>query len=316
MDPRLVRIAAISVERLRADMRRSAPFLADGLFRWLEELFAGSPLADRFLDLAAFPIVPLPWWVEESFGTPDEERQEALAVSSMAGYLFIRLIDNVMDGDAPGDPRLLPALAFLSTEFARPYQAWFPPGHPFWADFDQAWVGTADLTARDSHLREVDRETFLSISAQKTGAARIPAAALCHLHSRLEMLSVWGDFVAVYGRFHQFDNDVRSWSRDLETGSATWLLSEAARRKSLGESIPDWLLREGFAWAVTILEGFLADLMRLTQQLRSPGLTSFLQTRQEMVEEMMAAVRDGAAEAKKLSELIAIHRSRQDGTAG
>lgn len=315
-DSRLTPIAEISALRLHREMEELAPFLAARLSAWIEEMFGMTPLADRFLHLSAFPILSLPWWVEESFSSPDQERQEALALSSMAGYLFIRLIDNVMDGDGPGDRRLLPVLAPLSTIFVRPYQEWFPPTHPFWPYFHRVWAGTADFTARDAHLAEIDLETFHRISAQKTGAAKIPAAAVCHLHDRLDRLHVWEAFIETFGRFHQLYNDLNSWCRDVRTGTATFLLSEAGRRRRSDEQVADWLLRDGLDWAMTTLRGSITELLRLAPLLESPGLTVYVDARREAFERDVAIMRRGAAEVEKLGKLIGVVESRRRGTRG
>lgn len=316
MESALVRIAERSSGRLLSEMERSAPFLAGRMFLWLEEMFGGASLAERFLHPAAFPILHLPWWVEESFSKPDEKRQEALGTSSMAGYLFIRLIDNIMDGDGPGDPRLLPALAFLSTVFTRPYREWFPSGHPFWSHCDRAWVGTADLTARDADLAHIDLEAFETVSARKTGSATIPVAAMCHVHGRVDRLGEWEAFVETFGRFHQLSNDLHSWRRDTERGATTWVLSEAARHRKTGESVAEWLLREGLDRSLGALRRWMVDLEEMSVSLGSPGVRAYVAMRGEMLEDQTAAVRRGVVEAEKLASLLAAHTGRLKGSAG
>ena len=294
-------MATWAERRLRAELEDLAPFMAEQVSAWIEELFGGASLCEAFTRPSAFPILPLPGWVEESFDAADESRQAELAYSSMGGYLYIRLIDNLMDADAPGDPRLLPALNFLSTVFTRPYQAWFPRSHPFWAHFERIWIGTAEVTMQDARLAEVDLDLFRTVSARKTGAAKIPVAAICHLHDRLDHLAWWEEFVEAFGVWHQFQNDLQSWQRDLATGASTYVLSEARRRRVQGEPVAGWLIREGLGWAMDILQDWMTDLMELSGPLGSPGLGAYLTLRQEMLDVQTKAVRSGAEAVRRLT---------------
>jgi hypothetical protein len=300
-DPTLFRMATWAERRLHAELEDLAPFMAEQVSAWIEELFGGASLGEAFTRPSAFPILPLPRWVEESFDAPDERRQAELAYSSMGGYLYIRLIDNLMDADAPGDPRLLPALNFLSTVFTRPYQEWFARSDPFWDHFERIWIGTAEVTMQDARLAEVDLDLFRTVSARKTGAAKIPVTAICHLHDRLEHLPRWEEFVDAFGVWHQFQNDLQSWQRDLAAGATTYLLSEARRRRVPGEPVAGWLIREGLGWAMDILQDWMTDLMELSGPLGSPGLGAYLTLRQEMLAVQTKAVRSGAEAVRRLT---------------
>jgi hypothetical protein len=303
-DPPLFRMATWAERRLRAELERLAPFMAERVSDWIEKLFGGASLSEVFTRPSAFPILAMPGWLEESLGTSDKRRQAELAYSSMGGYLYIRLIDNLMDADAPGDPRLLPALNFLSTVFTRPYQEWFPRSHPFWDHFERIWIGTAELTMQDARLAEVDLHLFRTVSARKTGAAKIPVTAICHFHDRLDHLAWWEEFVEAFGVWHQFQNDLQSWQRDLAAGATTYLLSEARRRRVPGEPVAGWLVREGLDWAMDILQDWMADLTELTEPLGSPGLAAYLALRQEMLDDQMKAVRSGAESVRRLTAAV------------
>ncbi len=194
--------------RLWAEMESLAPSSTLRVRAWISRLYGEAPLAELFTRPSAFPVLPLPWWVEESVAEPNQKGQDELALSSMAGYLYIRLIDNVMDADAPADRRLLPMLGFFSTLYTRPYQVWFLRPHPFWDHFDRIWVGTADRTIQDAELSRVDQATFLTVSGRKTDAAKIPVVAALRLHDRLDRLDPWESFVEGFGRWHQLLNDL------------------------------------------------------------------------------------------------------------
>lgn len=304
LDQALYQTTTWAERRLRAELEELAPFMAGRLSDWIEDLFGGASLSQAFSRPSAFPVLPLPWWVEESFAAPDQHRQAELAYSSIGGYLHIRLIDNIMDADAPGDPRLLPALNFLSTVFTRPYQEWFPRSHPFWDHFERIWIGTAEVTMQDARLAEVDLDLFRTISARKTNAAKIPVAAICHLHDRLDRLGSWEEFVEAFGAWHQFQNDLQSWRRDLATGATTYLLCEARRRRLPGEPVAGWLIREGLDWAMDILQDWMTDLMKLIGPLGSPGLGAYLTHRQEMLYVQTKAVRSGAEAVRRLTAAL------------
>jgi hypothetical protein len=303
-DPWLIRAARVAERRFRSELERSAPFMAPRVAIWLDEMFDGASLGQAFSRRSAFPVLALPWWVEDAFATPDAPRQRTLASSSMAGYLHIRLIDNVMDADRPGDRRLLPALTYLSTAFVRPYRTWFPRTHPFWDDFERFWVGAADVTMQDAHLTTVDIETFSRISARKTIAAMIPVAAICYLHHRADRIHAWEGLLTSFGRWHQLLNDLRSWARDLESGASTYLLSEAERRRRPDEPVAVWLLRDGVGWTLALLEEWMTELMAEARNLDSPRLSAYLADRHHTTTEGAEAAQAGTATALQLVEAV------------
>lgn len=290
--------------RLWAEMESLAPSGAPKVRAWVSRLYGEAPLAELFTRPSAFPVLPLPWWVEESVAEPNQERQEELALSSMAGYLYIRLIDNIIDADAPADRRLLPMLGFFSTLFTRPYQVWFIRPHPFWDHFDRIWVGAADYTIQDAGLSRVDQATFRAVSGRKTDAAKIPVGAVLHLHGLLDRMDPWESFVEGFGRWHQLLNDLHSWRRDLESGAVTYLLTVASERRRPDESAGEWLLRDGLAWAFHTLSAWMEELCDSAEGLGSPGLQTYLDRRKEMLQAQASAAREGAAEGLKLARVM------------
>ena len=132
-------IAAGSVADLFAGFE-SAPHTSQRLRSWLASLFGPVAPDKVFTRADTFPLLLLPWWLESSVRQPDLSLQRELATSSISGYLYIRLIDNLMDGDAPADVGLLPALSLLHTRFAKPFGKWFGHSHPFWAEFHGIWL--------------------------------------------------------------------------------------------------------------------------------------------------------------------------------
>ncbi len=88
---------------------------------WMRSLSTAEP-ADYFTHPEAFPMLLLPWWMEESIsGSADPAFQSEIAYSSVCGYYFVRLLDDLMDGDNPPPAPVLPAMIVLHTEFQQTY---------------------------------------------------------------------------------------------------------------------------------------------------------------------------------------------------
>jgi hypothetical protein len=304
-DPELSRIIDAAFARLYASMAEAAPFMAPQVFAWMRDV--GSDIvepADRFKHPDSFPMLLLPWWLEGTLRpAPDPSFQEDLVFSTLNGYLFIRLIDNVMDGHATVEPRLLPALGFFHTQFQAPYQRYFGCGHPFWTFFRGVWFASADVTVRDASLADIDGEQFVRAAAHKTCAARIPLAAVCYRLGRPDLIAPWSQFVDLFGCWHQMLNDLFDWRRDMEHRTQTYFLSEAARRRDPAEPVAEWVMREGFDWGMGALQGWMAELQALAAGLGSPPLAAYLATRQAMLLERREKV---AAGLQAMSDLAAV----------
>ena len=99
-----------ALARLEAELRRTAPFMAKPVGQWIRRRCGGIKPVVSYLHPRSFPLLQLPYWFA---GTLPREREPDwhadLVYSSLNGYYSIRLIDNVMDGDVPGEAKLLPA---------------------------------------------------------------------------------------------------------------------------------------------------------------------------------------------------------------
>jgi len=292
-DDTLIEVAAEADMQLRSNLADRAPFVARAVDAWLVDMFGQASLSEVFTRSEAFPTLLIPWWLDGSLGERHRRFHRDLAYSTMNGYLYIRLIDNLMDRDAPGDVTLLPALSFFHLEFLEPYRRLFGPGHRFWADLRTIWLETADVTLHDASLGDVDRSTFERVSARKTGAAKIPLAAVCHYRGQLHQLSRWNEFVDGFGRWHQMHNDLFSWRKDLEHGAATYFLSEG-RRRSDG-AIEDWFIETGFDWGTGQLNEYMAELRRTAGTLAAPEPLEYLDDRQQSLDRQVAEVARGLA---------------------
>jgi hypothetical protein len=184
-----------------------------------------------------------------------------------------------MDGDAPTDRTLLPALGFFHTEFQRPYHRYFGHEHPFWDYFTEVWFHSAEVTMLDGSMAEFDSAQFREIAGQKTCAAIIPVAAVCYRYDRTDVLPAWSRFLEHYGWWSQMSNDTFDWLKDSQNNAGTFFLSEARRLKYPDESLTEWVIREGFEWAMETLETWMAELRELSRDLQNPAIAEHLDVR-------------------------------------
>jgi hypothetical protein len=283
-----------AVEAVESRMRGAAPFLAEGAARWMRGLWRTGHPADYFLQPDRFPVIQLPWWFEGTIrGTTDAGFQGSLVYSSVNGYYFIRLVDDVMDGNGSAPASLLPALGLFHAEFLSSYHRWFPSDHPFWNDFRAIWYGAADAAARDATLEDLDHERFIEVAARKVSAAKIPLAAVGHRYGALDRLPAWSDFCDRLGRFEQLTDDLFDWHDDLRRDAATWVLSEAGRRAAAGESVAAWIVREGFEWGVDTLRSWMTGLREAAHELECTKAVEHLAARESRLLERWDGVRPG-----------------------
>jgi hypothetical protein len=287
-----------AVERLDRRLSADAPTLARHVTAWTRSLAGGEPPERYFLAPASFPLLLLPWWCEEALiGDHDLEFGRDLVYSSVAGYLVVRLVDDLMDHDAPVEPPLVPAIIALQTEFVAPYRRRFPADHPLWVDLVPLTFASAEMASVDAGLARIDRSAFERIGARKTVGAKIPLTAVAHWHGRRAELGSWLEFVDVLGRWHQMANDVRDWARDLAGGRATFFLSEAAVHAGPHGSIGAWIVGDGLAWAYGELDRWMDELAAMASELGSPPLVWYLETRARSA---------AAARARVMAELPAL----------
>jgi hypothetical protein len=306
MEPLLSRLITQAFPRLFGGLDQTAPELRPPLEAWMRTLAGGHAPEAYFKHPLAFPTLLLPWWVEQSLGSdPGPELQADIAYSSINGYYFIRMIDNVMDDDAPLEKKLLPALAFFHTEFQTAYQIHFPPSHPFWSLYRRVWFGTAQAAVGDAQLAEINLDAFERLSAQKVSAAIIPVAAICHFHNRLDRLDAWIEFVLRIGKWHQMFNDIFDWYKDSQNGSQTYFLSEASRQKQPGETAFDYIIREGFARGCDQMRAWMRDCQSLAATFHCPELDAYLDERSALFESRAQTSLGGLDALRKLAKLTA-----------
>jgi hypothetical protein len=293
-----------ALSRLASRMEQAAPFMAQQIDRWTQELCQGSQGA-YYKHPLGFPVLLFPWWLEKTVQRiPDTGFQADIVYSTINGYYFVRLIDNLMDGHTTRELRLLPALGFFHSQFQAPYQRYFDHRHPFWEYFERVWLQSAEVTIRDAHLTDLSWDEFLQIAAKKSCAAKIPLTAVCYRYGREDRIAPWSQFLDLFSRWHQMWNDVIGWHGDLRNGIGTLFLSEADRRRGLNESVTEWVIREGLGWGIDICRTWMDELRLLARGLNSNDLETYLQERESMLIEQKEQIAEGLQTVDRYLDLL------------
>ena len=300
-DSQLSNLITASISRLNLELTGAAPWLATQLSAWMAQLSRTGRPEDYFKHPLAFPSLLLPWWLEKTYhAKPDLSLHSDLVYSTINGYYYIRLIDNLMDGHDTVELKLLPALGFFHTQFQTMYQHYFEPNHGFWQLFRTVWFHSAEVTIKDASLTDLDQTQFEQIAAQKTCAAKIPLAAVSYRLARPDLIEPWSQMVDTFGRWHQLHNDLFDWHRDETQNRPTYFLCEARRRRDPGQPIAAWIAGEGFAWAIEQLCNWMVALKALAEQLHSSDLSSYLDVRETMLLEKRKTVETGLQDLAKI----------------
>ncbi len=303
-DEQLSQIIDRAFLRIAAEIEQASPFMAREVSSWMSDLHQGGP-AGYFKHPLAFPMLLLPWWAEKTLcRNPDTAFQADLVYSTVNGYYYIRLIDNLMDGHATVELQLLPALGFFHTQFQAAYQRHFEHQHPFWEFFKTVWFRSATVTMKDASLSDLTQDQFRQITARKTCAVEIPVAAVCHRNERPDLIPSWTRFLESVGCWHQMWNDILDWRRDLRSQTPTYFLSEAERQKYSTESVTEWVVKRGFAWGMELVQKWMAESKRLASGLDSKDLAVYLDKRETMLSEQAERIADGLHSVAHLLDLL------------
>jgi hypothetical protein len=243
----------------------------------------------------------LPRWLSASLrGAPARAFHADVVYSTLNGYYFVRMIDDLMDREHPPAPEVLPALIFFHTEFEAPYRRYFPHRHAFWDAFESASYGAADTASEDAGADVIDSAVFERVSARKISGCKVPIAAVCHRYGHADRLEPWSAFVDVLGCWHQMRNDMFDWIRDLDGGRATYFLSEAARQAPT-LSTAEWVLSDGLPWGFAQLDAWMARLLDAAGELGCPPLVAYLERRHAEVTREREALAPGLVAIRNLA---------------
>lgn len=289
------------LDRLGTQLPGSAPLIR----QWMDSLSGGHGPRAYFTHPNAFPTLALPHWATESVGAgADPEFHVPLAYSSICGYYFIRMIDNVMDREATLETTLLPALAFFHAEFQSVYQQCFETDSSFWPLFHNAWYGTAEAAMLDARSTQITLETFEATSARKVRAALIPVGAVFVRNGHDSAIEPWSALIYQLGRWHQMENDLFDWFKDQRNGNQTFFLSTAEQGRNADETATAWIFRTGFQDACDLLRGWIGGTVQTAHSLGSASLSTYLQARAEGFEQRARVALAGFASLQRIARAM------------
>ncbi len=296
-----------AIEQMCSALRAQAPFLSCEVLRWIRQISPNADPAAAFAHMRMFPLLQLPEWLAGTLNAPpDPEFQQSLIASSVSGYYYIRLIDDVMDRDRDHQLELsiLPAAGFFSSQFQVFYHAHFPPQHAFWRKFHELWIASCESSAHDASLRMVDWSEFERVASRKYSAAGIPVAAVCYHYDRPDLIAPWVEFTNQLARWSQMLDDLLDWHADRRGHRATLFLSEGERMKRAGESLDQWVVREGCAWGFDLLEQWMHHLRSSAAELGSASLQAYLGHREAWLQEQKTVMLKGFATLSQLAAIL------------
>lgn len=277
----LVRLACV---RLRAELGKHAPFLAEQVSAWMAKLSPTGEPQDYFLYPRFFPLLHLPWWAAKNFTSePDAAFLSDVLYSTVNGYYYVRLLDNLMDGHGTIELQILPATAFFHTEFQATYQKYFDLNHGFWNVFRSSWFSANDAVTRELFLDRISSTDFEQVIVGKLGGALIPLTAVALHYGAGNRLQLWREFTSALAGWSQMEDDLFDWHQDLRQGKQSHFLTEAGMHQEFG-SIQEWVIREGFQQQMEALARRLHGLRKLAQALHSPDLIHYLDLRESILE--------------------------------
>ncbi len=293
-----------SVARLRNELRRRAPLSAVETDAWLQRQNAPDSPELSFRRLKSHFLL-IPRYLELHIrGTADPEFQSGLVYSSLNAYYFARLLDNVADGQSPGDAALLPMAAFFHYNFQAAYSGWFAPESPFWECFHELWIGMADATVEGSRKAEYSESDLEEATARKIAAVKIPVAAVCYRYGREDLLAGWLGFYDAFCCAHELLDDLGDCFSDLAAGRASYLLSQGNRDKLPGETIEGYLLRAGLERGYQAISEWLGEAERRAELLESGLLVSFVRNWRGRVENYWNAWLPDLKQLARLAEVL------------
>ncbi len=125
-DPELRAHIEEAFARTQRRLSAEAPVLARETEAWMRRLTNGAPPETYFTHANAFPMLLLPWWLEDRLAVArDAEFDADLVASTIDGYFVVRMIDDLMDGDRPPRPGAIPGLIPFQSAFLLALSATF-----------------------------------------------------------------------------------------------------------------------------------------------------------------------------------------------
>jgi hypothetical protein len=216
------------------------------------------------------------------------------------------MIDNIMDGHHTIEPKLLPALSFFHTQWQMAFQRYFEADHPFWQLYKTIWFQANEIVIRDGLAEKNSYEYYREVSGRKIYGARIPLLAICHRYGQPLAFDEWETVFDEFGRWHQMHNDLFGWMKDYQNGTPTYFLFEAEQRKNSDESIPTWILREGFDWGADHLKNWMDNIKNMSVPLAHPEFGDYLAWRERLFLEQYTEMKPRLSSFVKLLDALSM----------
>ncbi len=175
------------------------------------------------------PIIQIPLWTAEALAprcpVADDQLLDLIEAAA-AGYLHVRIQDDLVDGDAAGDPirDMFLSDALLIRHQSLVAQAVGSPSR-FWNRFEQLAFdyGHAMLFERGLHRDGTYSRTEFRQVMNRSMPLAIPALAVLELGSRWELAEDVVRFVRHAVTAGQLIDDLRDAVADFDAGRRTWV---------------------------------------------------------------------------------------------
>lgn len=248
-----------------------------------------------FLHPLALPVLQLPAWVAAGPGPASPDRVQAAIGSAAAGYLGVRILDDLQDEGVDGGPAMaMLAQALLARHHALAggaagaCGAWHALAGRTWAAFAEAMALEATLAP----ARPIDAACFAALLRRSAPLALPPAALLLpRAPALLPHLSALVDDLA---RSHQLFTDAIDVEKDLRNGNRSFVLdrmgaargADAVRRRMYLEGGLDEVVAE----ATQAVESARAHAHALGLAQADAWLDRRLRTMEEIRQQAFAAM--------------------------
>ncbi len=241
-----------AVRTIEAWLGQGGPALQEAWRQWWTtrntspDAYFGHPLA--------LPVVELPSWAATRIGPALPETPVVAAVaSSVAGYIHVRILDDVVDGDrsqpsSPTDLLLSAALLTAHHTFLAVARGASAPD----TDASDVWARFARAMCDEAHTRAgppaIPDEATFQASLDRSRPLGLPAAALFR-NAGLSPAPVW-EAVDLLIDVHQRHTDLIDLSRDAQHGWTTRVSAQLgiadARATAFQDGTLDSLFRDMF----------------------------------------------------------------------
>ena len=248
-----------------------------------------------FLHPLALPVLQLPAWVGQGPASAAPERVRAAVASAAAGYLGVRILDDLLDEGIDAGPAtwmlaqaLLARHHALAGSVALDCPAWHALSAQRWGAFAEAMAHEATLPSD----QPVDAARFSTL-LQRSGPLVLPPAALL-MPVAPALLPALCALVDDLAHSHQLFTDAIDAEKDLRNGNRSQVLDRMGARNG-PEEVRRRLYLEGgldqvFAEATGLLESARAHARTLGLAPALPWLDRRLRTMEEVRQQAFAAL--------------------------